>query len=108
MKLYGWVNVVSGSLMVGSTWVFAMPTTDARWDIRVTGLVTLVAALLVVRLHDRAWALRSSVVEMFAGIWLLLSTTFVHGDHVAVWSNIGLGIVTISAATQTYDRERAA
>jgi len=105
-SLLGWINVGSGGLMIGSTWLFAMPTVDARWDIRVTGVITLVAALLAIRLHGRAWSWRWSVVDMFAGIWLLLSTTFVHGDLVAVWSNIALGLLTIGIACGVYDRER--
>lgn len=103
-----WTNVGSGSLMVASTWLFAMPTSDARWDVRITGALTIVAALLTVRSLNANWSASASVIEMFAGIWLLLSTTFVHGDLVAVWSNIVLGLVTVVVATLTYERDRTA
>jgi len=102
-----WINVGSGSLMVASTWLFAMPTSDARWDVRITGALTIVAALIAVRSLNANWSASASVVEMFAGIWLLLSTTFVHGDLMAVWSNILLGLVTVVVATLTYERDRA-
>lgn len=102
-----WINVGSGSLMVASSWLFAMPTADARWDVRITGALTIVAALITVRSLNANWSASASVIEMFAGIWLLLSTTFVHGDLVAVWSNIFLGLVTVVVATLTYERDRA-
>jgi NADH:ubiquinone oxidoreductase subunit 6 (subunit J) len=102
-----WINVGSGSLMVASTWLFAMPTSDARWDVRITGAVTIVTALIIVRSLNASWSANAAVIEMFAGIWLLLSTTFVHGDLVAVWSNIILGLMTVGVATLTYERDRA-
>jgi hypothetical protein len=102
-RLFGWATMTSGSLVLASSWIFVMPSAGARWDIRVTGAIIVIAAVAATRLRP-AWGSGAAVIEMFTGIWLLLSTTFVNGDYVAVWTNMVLGIATTFVAALEYDR----
>jgi|SRR5579875_2946852 hypothetical protein len=102
-----WVNVAVGVLAIISPFVNGVMSVGARWDIVITGLVIAIFALVELSVsskpqHGRYWP----VVNLLAGIWLIISTAFVRDNTGMMWSNVALGILAVVTALTALSYER--
>jgi hypothetical protein len=95
------VNVVLGLWIIISAFVLGLHAPKAIWNNVVTGL--LVGALAVIR-----WAMNQpglSWMNLFLGIWLVISPFVLVLGTAAMWNNVLLGIIVAALAlTNTYSR----
>jgi len=102
-----WINLVLGILVLLSPWVLANVSSGVAWNITITGIVISIVAIIELGMQAKGTANWWPVVNILAGIWLLISTSFVRGDAAMVWSNVVTGILAIVTAivSQVYERE---
>ena len=102
-----WINLVLGILVLLSPWVLGNVSSGAAWDMTVTGIVIGIVALVELSMQARGAANWWPIINIVAGIWLLISTSFVRGDAAMIWSNVVLGILAVVTAivSQVYERE---
>ncbi|HVA37815.1 MAG TPA: SPW repeat protein [Candidatus Dormibacteraeota bacterium] len=105
-----WINLALGILVLLSPWVLATAATGAAWNVTITGVVIGVVALIELSMQAKGAANWWPVINILAGIWLLISTAFVRGDPAMIWSNVVMGILAIvtSIVSQVYERELGA
>lgn len=104
-----WINVCVGILAIISPFVAGPTTNGARWDLVVTGIVIAAAALVEMSVYGKTDKMNYwPVVNVLAGLWLFISTSFVRGDTGMVWSNIVLGVAAIVTALVALSYEQIA
>lgn len=86
-----WANLLAGILAIMSPWVLRTASTGVAWDITITGIIIAVVSLIVMSTHGKLSTNYWPIVNIAAGIWLLISLTFIHDDLAMTWSNIVLG-----------------
>ncbi len=102
-----WVNVTVGILTILSPFVAVPSSTFARLDMVITGSVIAIAALVEVASYGRTTRMNYwPVVNILAGVWLFISTTWLAGNVALIWSNIVLGVITIVSALVALSYER--
>src|SRR5581483_9653354 len=96
-----WVNLAVGILTIISPWVLRSGSTFAQWDMTITGIVLGIVAIISMSVHAKHYW---PVVNILAGIWLLVSITFLGNMMGMVWSNVVLGVLAIVTGliSQTY------
>jgi hypothetical protein len=102
-----WITLALAILIIISPFVAVPNSTFARWDIDITGAV--IGAIAIVQLTSFATSVRVNywhVVNILAGIWLFISTTWLSGNLAMIWSNIVLGTLTIVTALVAISYER--
>ena len=96
-----WVNILVGLWIVISPFVLGLHAPKAIWNNVVTGI--LVVALAVIR-----WAIGQpgwSWINLFLGIWLVISPFALVLGTAAMWNNVILGIIVGAfALTNTYSK----
>ncbi len=103
-----WVNVAVGILTILSPFVAVPSSTFARWDMVVTGCIIAIAALVEIASGVRTARMNYywPVINILAGVWLFISTTWLAGNVALIWSNIVLGVITIVSALVALSYER--
>ncbi|MEO6912671.1 MAG: SPW repeat protein [Candidatus Baltobacteraceae bacterium] len=101
-----WVNVAVGILAIISPYLFTGTSSGARWDMTITGIVIAVVAIIAMSVQDKVGHNYWPVINVLAGIWLIISTTFVQGETAMVWSNVVLGVVAIVTSVVSLSYER--
>jgi len=102
-----WVNVAVGFLTILSPFVAVPSSTFARWDMVITGCVIAVSALVEIASYARTTRMNYwPVINILAGVWLFISTTWLAGNVAMIWSNIVLGVITIVSALVALSYER--
>ena|SRR5690348_9647128 len=102
-----WVNVAIGILTIISPFVAVPSSTFARWDLVITGFIIGIVALAELGSYGKTARMGYwPVVNILAGIWLFVSTTWLSGDVAMIWSNIVLGVMTIVTALVALSYER--
>ena len=102
-----WITLALAILIVISPFVAVPTSLFTRWDIDITGAI--IGAIAIVQLasipksvHMNYW----HVVNILAGVWLFISTTWLSGNVAMIWSNIVLGTLTIVTALVAISYER--
>jgi hypothetical protein len=102
-----WVNVAVGILTIISPFVAVPTSLGARYDMVITGIIIAVVAIMSMTTHGKTQgASYWPVVNIVAGVWLFVSTTFVSGNITMIWSNIVLGVIAITSALVALSYER--
>lgn len=95
-----WVNLAVGILTIIAPFALGDTSVATRWGLVIGGLVIAIVAIIELSLnaqhHNRGsyWP----VVNIVAGVWLLVATSLAAGNAGVVWSDTALGIVTIVTA----------
>jgi hypothetical protein len=95
------VNVLLGIWIIISPFVLGMHVPKAIWNNVVTGF--LVGGLAVIRwaIGQRGW----SWINLFLGIWLVISPFVLVLGTALMWNNVILGIIVAAfALTNTYSK----
>lgn len=93
-----WVTIAIGMLTIISPFVLTPRSLFARNDMVITGCVIAATALFELTRQRRvALANYLPTINIVAGVWLFISTTWLTGNAL-VWNNIVLGVLTIITA----------
>lgn len=102
-----WVNIAVGVLTIVSPFVPAPTSAGARWDMVITGAVIAIVAIVEMSVHGKNRGMSYwPAVNILAGIWLFISTTFASGNMTLVWSDIVLGVIAIVTGLVALSYER--
>jgi len=102
-----WVNVAVGVLTIISPFVAVPNPYGMKWDLVITGFIIGIVAIVEMATYAKTnrmgyWPL----INILAGIWLFISTTWANGNITLVWSNIVLGVLSIVTALVALSYER--
>lgn len=91
------VNIAIGILTIVSTYALGMATVGSvmtsNW---IAGAVIVIVALIELAVYPRGRSMHYwPIINILAGIWLLISTSLAQGAAAMVWSDIVLGVVAI-------------
>jgi hypothetical protein len=102
-----WLNVAVGILTIISPFALGSASMAARWDLVVTGIIIGIVAIIELSIYARTTHMSYwPVINILAGIWLLISTTYAQGDVGLLWSNVVLGILAIVSAAIALSYEK--
>ena len=94
-----WVTIALGILTIISPFVLTPQSLFARNDMVITGCVIAATAIFELSRQRRtAFASYVPTINIIAGVWLFISTTWLTGNAPMVWNNIVLGVLTIVTA----------
>jgi nicotinamide riboside transporter PnuC len=99
------VNLVVGILVLISPWALHHASGTATWDLTITGIVIGIVALIAMGAHGKGGYNFWPTVNVFLGLWLLISLGFMHGDAAIRWTTIVLGLLAVVAGlvSQSYE-----
>jgi hypothetical protein len=102
-----WVNVAVGVLTIISPFVAVPNPYGMKWDLVITGFIIAIVAILEMATYARTERMGYwPAINILAGIWLFISTTWANGNVALVWSNIVLGVLSIVTALVALSYER--
>jgi hypothetical protein len=102
-----WVNVAVGVLTIISPFVAVPNPWGIRVDLVITGFIIGVVAIIEMATYARTARMAYwPAINILAGIWLFISTTWAGGNLTLVWSNIVLGVLAIVTALVALSYER--
>jgi hypothetical protein len=91
-----WINVGIGIAAIITPFIGTSPTSFQISNI-VTGIIISIVALLAFFTSRTRSAIDIAVVNVLAGIWLLISMSLAHNAMLA-WENVVLGVLAILTA----------
>ncbi len=92
-----WVNVAVGVAAIITPFVGGEASDAFRVSNVITGIIIVIVALIAFASSQSRSGLNVAVVNIVAGIWLLISTAFtLHA--MLVWENVVLGVLAILTA----------
>jgi len=91
------VNIAIGILTIVSTYALGMATVGSvvtsNW---IAGAVIVIVALIELAVYPRGRGMHYwPIINILAGIWLLISTSLAQAAPAMIWSDIVLGVVAI-------------
>ena len=90
------INIAIGILTIVSTYALASASGAVMTSNWIAGAVIVIVALIELAVYPRGRGMHYwPIVNILAGIWLLISTTFAQPMAAMVWSEIVLGVVAI-------------
>jgi hypothetical protein len=102
-----WVNVAVGVLTIISPFVAVPNPWGIRVDLVITGFIIGIVAIIEMATYARTARMGYwPAINILAGIWLFISTTWAGGNLTLVWSNIVLGVLAIVTALVALSYER--
>ena len=102
-----WINIAVGILAIISPYAVHTTATGMMWSAVITGIIIGVVAIIELAVYPRSTHMNYwPVINILAGIWLLVSTSLAAGDLAMVWSNVVLGITAIVTAIVGLGYER--
>ena len=88
---------------------YALGTSDTatKWSLVITGIVIAVVAIIELAMDSQNRGVSYwPVVNILAGIWLLVSTSMAAGNPNVIWNDIFLGVTAIVTAIVAMGYER--
>ncbi|HTZ55645.1 MAG TPA: SPW repeat protein [Candidatus Acidoferrum sp.] len=102
-----WINIVVGILAIISPFALHDTSQGVIWSTVITGAVIVIAAVIELSVYPSSSNMNYwPVINVIAGIWLVISTSLAIGDVGMIWSNIVLGIMAIATAIVALGYER--
>lgn len=102
-----WVNVAVGVLTIISPFVAVPDSYGVKLDLVITGFIIGIVAIIEMATYARTERMSYwPTINILAGIWLFISTTWAGGNVTLVWSNIVLGVLCIVTALVALSYER--
>ena len=100
-----WVNVLLGVWVIISPFVLGIESPKGIWNNVVIGVAICILAILRATMRQPGW----SWVNLFLGIWLVISPFVLVLGSTVMWHNVILGIIVAAfALTNTYSKTSTA
>ena len=97
----GWVNILLGIWVIISPFVLGFESPKGIWNNVTIGAAVGILSILRVTMRQPAW----SWVNLFLGVWLVISPFVLLLGVAAMWNNVALGIIVAALAlTNTYSK----
>jgi multisubunit Na+/H+ antiporter MnhC subunit len=94
-----WTNVVLGLLVFTLRYGSPRPTFDVHWNLFLTGIVIMFAALATTIAHDEKSSKNYwSTIDIVAGVWLLVSAQTIRSIPAVTLAQEALGALVIAVA----------
>jgi hypothetical protein len=93
-----WVNVICGLLVFILRYSSPRGTFSVHWNLFLTGLVIMFAALATTIAHGNSTTNYWSTLNVAAGLWLLVSTQIIPSIPRVEDAQLGLGVLIIVVA----------
>jgi hypothetical protein len=102
-----WINLAIGILTIISPYALGATGGGIFTSCWIAGLVLAIVALIDLGVSSRSRGMNYwPVINLLAGIWLLISTSFAQATVGMPWSDIVLGIAAIITAVVSLSYER--
>ena len=101
-----WINIAIGILTIVSTYALGVMSGAVMTSNWIAGAVIVIVAFIELASYARGKSMHYwPVVNVLAGIWLLISTSLAGPSQAMVWSDVVLGIAAIvtSAVALSYE-----
>ncbi len=106
-NLAPWVNIAVGIMTIISPYVLATSSDANKWALVIGGIVIGIVAIIELAVYPRETKMGYwPVINILAGIWLFISTTFANGNAGMIWSDVILGVTAIVSAAVALGYER--
>lgn len=106
-----WINLAIGILTIIGPYALGTSDTATKWSSVITGIVIGVVAIIELAMDSQDHGVAYwPVVNLLAGIWLLISTSLAAGNTAVIWNDVVLGVAAIITAivAMSYERIHAA
>jgi hypothetical protein len=90
-----WINVLCGLAVFTLRYGAPRDTFDVHWNLFLTGIVIIFAALATTIAHGQAPRNYWSAIDIVAGVWLLVSTKTIPSIPSVSTAQAALGVATI-------------
>ncbi len=101
-----WINVAIGILTIISSYALGVTSAAVLTSAWIAGAVIVIVALIELTVYAKSHSMHYwPVINILAGIWLLISTSLAQPSMGVVWSDIVLGVAAIvtSAVALSYE-----
>lgn len=102
-----WLNALCGFLVFLLRYLSPRPTFDVHWNLFLTGLVIMFAAVAAEIAHGNASRNYWSAINAVAGVWLIVSTQTIPSIFLVTLGQDSLGVLVIILAIATSLMESA-
>jgi len=103
-----WINIAVGVMAIISPFALHETSPAMLWSAVITGAVIAVVAIIELAVYPRSTGMNYwPVINILAGIWLLISTALASGATGMIWSDVVLGVTAIITAVAALGYEHA-
>ncbi len=102
-----WINLAIGIMTIIAP--YALGTSDAatKWSLTIAGIIIGVVAIIELAMDSQGRGIAYwPVINLLAGIWLIISTSLAAGNAAMIWNDIILGVAAIITALVSMSYER--
>ncbi len=102
-----WINLAIGIMTIISPYALGTSDNAARWSLTITGIIVGIVAIIELAMDRQNRGVAYwPVINLLAGIWLIISTSLAAGNTAVVWNDIILGVAAIVTALVAMSYER--
>lgn len=102
-----WINLAVGILTIIGPYAVGTSDTATKWSLVITGIVIAIVAIIELAMDSQNRGVSYwPVVNIIAGVWLLISTSMAAGNPNVIWQDVVLGVVAIITAIVALSYER--
>jgi len=102
-----WINLAVGIMTIIGPYALGTSDTATKWSLVITGIVIAIVAIIELAMDSRNRGVSYwPIVNIIAGVWLLISTSMAAGNANVIWNDVFLGITAIITALVSMSYER--
>ena len=102
-----WINLAIGIMTIIAPYALGTSDTATKWSLVITGIVVGIVAIIELAMDSQNRGVSYwPVVNIIAGIWLLISTSMAAGNPNVIWNDVVLGVAAIITAIVALSYER--
>ncbi len=102
-----WINLAIGIMTIIAPYALGSSDAATKWSLVITGIVIGIVAIIELAMDAQNHRVAYwPVINILAGIWLLVSTSMAAGSVAVIWNDVVLGVAAIITAivALSYDR----
>ncbi len=102
-----WINLAIGIMTIIAPYALGTSDTATKWSLTITGIVVGIVAIIELAMDSQNRGVAYwPVINLLAGIWLIISTSLAAGNTAVIWNDIVLGVAAIITAIVSMSYER--
>lgn len=102
-----WINLAVGIMTIIGPYALGTSDTATKWSLVITGIVIAIVAIIELAMDASNRSVSYwPIVNIIAGIWLLISTSMAAGNPNVIWNDVFLGVTAIITAIVAMSYER--